>query len=935
MAPTPPKPLNEADRRRERAVLALGARDDHVGVIRLCEAWSKVAAVSPAARVVEGRALLHLCLVDRALSRAREVVETSPSDRPALRLLAEAYIERGWPLRARQVLDSLRSAGESVESLAARAAEEPSRPEAVARDIEAGNDRLALLGLAERFLSTGSSIRARGVLERLRAESPNSRVDALLWALAGDFSSPEPLESMVKRALPILADLSEVPEESEHTESISSDGGVQLEPEAAEVTFPTLFKRVATAGNPVPPMGPLLLASEADEDERTASSDVAAPPPLAANLTGARDSDTQILSVVGDGPGAGPLHHRKDGAPTIQNLRDWQASMGVDPLGSDLDGVDLPEEDSAVARKPNLGELPLVEAADLPAPIPEPTRTFAAPIEVIERHPTPVNDPPTLDPRAYESERQGWGAGLGRPLLGLVVVAGLALVVLLALGLAARAAGFLDVVNPSVNLNEVLSEADYSALVDAESRLAAEARTPSDRAALAQARVVLWSEYNGDPALLQPVDALLAAPEGVEVHQLAYLRAAELLAFRNPASALAAIGREPPANDEERLLLARAKAAMGDVEGALFELGQLASPNTPRNRLAKVAILRNAGRDQEARALVTIQAMGAPNHIATRLLELQLRTGSPGERAAAADVFRKTYGTLGLSPRQFGDAAWVEASAWNEAGDGERARTAAEQGLARDGTHRDILLFLATADLLDGELVDAARRLQRVHELYRSDPDIRTALFLVYCEIDRIDEARALAAGANPPLKLVLEAYVAGWAPVEGLPDASTIPTETALGAWAQGQVAAAGQRADAALLADAAAKALAAEKNPYIQRLAHRAETLAASLMEAPRAAARMAELRRRGIGDAAAHVYLGRYYEATQQRALAAQHFDRAAELEPELGLALYERGRFYADAHDNQGRTAQSWSAYLAQAPTGPRAERVKTSPLLRAK
>jgi hypothetical protein len=59
----------------------------------------------------------------------------------------------------------------------------------------------------------------------------------------------------------------------------------------------------------------------------------------------------------------------------------------------------------------------------------------------------------------------------------------------------------------------------------------------------------------------------------------------------------------------------------------------------------------------------------------------------------------------------------------------------------------------------------------------------------------------------------------------------------------------------------------------------------------------------------------------------ARAAVHFDRAAELGPELGLAWYEKGRFYMDAGDNFLRTGAAWRNYLSLAPTGPRATRAE--------
>ncbi|MSP61658.1 MAG: hypothetical protein EXR72_15255 [Myxococcales bacterium] len=905
----------DVERRRERAVQALSGRGDAVGVLRLVTAWNAEAPPTLAARVAAGRALLDLKQVDRALARAREAVEAAPSDRGALRLLAEAYLERGWPLRARSVLETLRAAGDDVADLMLRSTQEPPRPETTAGAVEAAGDFSARLALAEQFLAAGALARAGVLLTRLGNEEPkNGRVLGLRWALAGDYRGSEPIELQVKRALPAILELDSLPDDSEHTERIGDTGDVLLEPMAGEAPFPSLFKVPAEAPTPIPP------AAAGEDDERTAHSEVPAPAPLQ-SVTGGGPGDTQILMVVGEAD-HGPLHRKREGPDRVLNLRDWQASMGVDPVPSDLDDVEQSESWRSQAGTP------LVESASPPPP-PEPrTDTYQPPIRVIEKHPIPVRPPNRRRPP--ETAAPPARGLLLRVLLGAALLVGMGLVLVLLGLLIARAGGLLDAARVRVDVGRVLASADYPALVEAETRLAARATGPVELTELARLRMVIWAEFRGDHALQEQVDALLAEPRGIDPNRLAYLRAAELLAFRNPASALAAIGREPPADDEARLLLARIHAQLGDADAALGDLAGLVAPEEPRYRLGRAQVLLALGQRAEARAIITLFLSVAPNHVQARLLELQLREGTPAERAAAADVFRKTYGALGLSPRQVGEAAWVEAQAWLDGGHRDRALRAAAQGIARDGTNADLLMLLASEDVVQSDFLLAARKLQTLSEIYRADPAVQQALVLVLLELDRIVEAHAVARLANPPLREDLVALVYGWSGQAGAPDVTSVQGNTPIGAWASALLAVNARRDDAAAFADLAVAALEASNDPGLRRLAPRARVLAATQRSEPLAGTELATLRRSGLGDAAAHVYLGRYLERVGQRLSAAQHFDRAADLEPELGLALYERGRFYADARAGDQRSAAAWGGYLELAPTGPRADRARGLP-----
>ena len=91
------------------------------------------------------------------------------------------------------------------------------------------------------------------------------------------------------------------------------------------------------------------------------------------------------------------------------------------------------------------------------------------------------------------------------------------------------------------------------------------------------------------------------------------------------------------------------------------------------------------------------------------------------------------------------------------------------------------------------------------------------------------------------------------------------------------------------------------------------------------------LALLAERGRTDPVVQVLLGRFYERMGRGSAAAQHFDRATEVGPENGFALHESGLFYYAPPYTRSRTA--WERYLALAPSGARADRVRQRLALR--
>jgi hypothetical protein len=347
---------------------------DPRGVIRLVERWAELSELPREARLDEARAFLDLRLMDRAWVRLKELTEADGDDLEALQLIARLYVERGWPTRARRIIERL--AGQGVENAEltelARRAEQPAvEPPSNARDLERAGSPGQILTLAEVFLATGSFLRARSLLERVRRLQPgNARAELLLWGIQGEFvRRGERLADLLRELDPPAQapaageDEGEDWDTAEHTDL--GDGDPTLaEAETAELSllpddredapFPSLFRR------PAPPdlLGP-------DDEEATVSSVLAgmdelqnAPADAGTDPGGdfsTQGGDTQIMSIL-PGPGRGvapvdgPIHQPRDGAPRglePLDLKAWQRSMGMPSLDSQipLDQQDAPSED--------------------------------------------------------------------------------------------------------------------------------------------------------------------------------------------------------------------------------------------------------------------------------------------------------------------------------------------------------------------------------------------------------------------------------------------------------------------------------------------------------------------------------------------------------------------------------------------------------------
>lgn len=949
---TPPKRPVPSDRSLEDTIALLASRQDHVGVIRLFEAWNAQGEPTNAGRLAAAHAFHALRMMDRALSRLREVLETEPQHPEALRLQALVYLDRGWPQRARPVLATLRAAGVDVDDLAERAQAEPARPDHDARAIEREGDPARMLGLAEQFLATGSFVRAKGILERLRRQDPDhARVRDLLWGISGESADADrPLAELVAELAPLgpLRRL-ELPEEPEHTESVTKADARRLvdaldeEPVDAS-RFPTLFKYGAEAA-----------AGGDDLGEHTVASRLAGRAELAAAATAehtdarlaaeeARDGDTRILHVLRPGEDVGGrAHRRKDDAPSGDAPRDldleqYREAMGMTapPAAADLAEEPARADDILEEEDENLVVLTRAEAA-----APGPVEDLARPIEVIERHPQP---PPRLDddaptriirnpelppePPPAEPPRRGLLVG------GFAALAVAALVIAAILMLQAAFPRSRVSSDLRRSLVEALATVDQDRLLAEEVQLEPRsASSPDARLTLAEARLVLWNEYNGDPARLAYVTDTLGGDTGIDPHRRAVLEGALALALARPAAADPLLTDLEPRDDEDRVVLARWRAARGESDRALGVLEGADRVDTPRIALERATLLAALGQVDEAGTVLKGLRGAVPDHAMVRVAEATLAAGAPDEVLRRLDRVLAEVPPGKLPPRAEAGLHARRARLLASLGRVDAARAAVEAGLGRDGTH-PALLWLRAADAAGkGENLDALGALDRLVAHRPGDDAAQRARVLTLLELDRVAEAEAslgsfAAAGVGADTQAILVALVT----VAGRSEAPAAPLTAAqradpLGAWVDALWAVQARRDDALAAAADAESRLKESPDPFLRRLVPRAAALQALAGPEPDAAAAATRALAAGATDPMVHVLLGRYHELGGRRLKAALHFDRAAELGGEVALAAYEKGRFYQDAADGTARARSAWSSYLDLAPTGPRADRVR--------
>lgn len=957
-----------------RVVRHLDGRGDAIGVVRLVERWAEGAEPPAEARLCEARALLTLRLMDRAWVRLRELTEGAANvpeelQRKALVSMAEMFVERGWPARARKTLARLPEGYAGVPAeLRERAKAAPLQPPANARELERSGGEAEILALAERYLATGSVIRGRSLLERLRRDGSRSpRVEQLLRGLRGDFSARgQSLGELVAELCP-PGTLTEW-DIADHTESVRLADLGTADPPTAELrtlpqergasakgAFPSLFRRDPSTD---------AAGRTSEEAEVTVSSHMAseeeladAPPEEESGEDLARASgsdDTRIMQVIQRGGGGssleeveGPIHKRsnkKDRLRETLDLKAYQESMGM-AATPDAEGVGEVDEDFLEEEDQDLVVMTRREGSgseDEEAP-----RQRRGPIEVIEKVPVPVVAPrpeaPSVPPAAPAARPRSRAlddeADVPEPSGSSITVLLIAAALFAAVAVIAALLAYRVVVSFASDqvverVRPALAAGDYRGLLDLEAEL--EQRVdggltpPTAYAEFATVEAVLWSEYTGDERRRERARELLtvARARGARPESVALAELTLALADGDLVAAEAARAALSPEDEAARYLLARRALLAGELDqaGASWTVGE---GSGLRYRLLGPELLQAAGEDEAASEALESLAEDARGNALVVVALADRREDGPEEVLELVDPWLTPARTPELGPRQQARLHLARAAALGELGQDEAAVRSTQLARAVDGANPSVRYALGGLALAQNDVLDALTDFDACLEARVGDARCARGAVQALLDLDRIVEAEARVAGwpGDPGDRAVLESWVAVQAGDGVRVELGAVPPVrlAALVPYVRGLA-----DSDVVLL-ERAAQVLGATRDPLDSVLALRAEAAAALGGEARVSSRELGSLADRGRQDPVVQVLLGRHYERVGREAAAAQHFERAAQIGPQNAFAHHERGLYYYAPPYVRARSA--WREYLALEPSGARAERVKQRLALR--
>lgn len=983
----PPSPASPAPTRFvDDVVEYLRRKGDSRGLIMLVERWASVGQPSRSARLHQIRALLDLRLMDRAWVRIREAMEADPDDIEPVILAAEMFVARGWPVRARKILEEPCARfpkSEILRDWMLRARQPAREPPANARDIERDGTPDQQILLAEEFLSTGSFLRARTLLERLKAQLPhNQRVDDLLWGLKGELDPSDlTLEALARKLAPelgtgLIGDEAPEPSESVPLEDVTATRIENPDPDAKEPEFPALFRSF----NPHLPVvddetgevtSKVKMASPEDLKSLSAVPDEAGELPM-------RHEDTEIMMVIqGAGvpvPADTPVHTRR---PQDYNLKEtldlaaWRKHHGMAGGASDLgpesskeDGY-LEEEDEnlvvvtrreaapgapATARAPaEPGKGPTAEPA--PATVPE-APAARAPMKVIERHPVPEGEPSSPPAPA--------GSGAGRlqeqktvvlpdpsrkrrlfVLLGVLggVIPG-------ALCLAAVAAWFF-LLGPDARLLSTVSATllsdDYDRILaerqSVEKRLATSPDDPLLLSALARLDTCLWSDFTGDLQDLSRARDSVARATGCSA-VMCRLAVAELaITELRLDQARAALGHLDADRSDVLLDTALLSAAAQDRPAAQQALRQVmeAEPQAVRPRRVLADLYREAGQMGEAVAVLDSLPAGSLANLQVRVARKRIDLmGRPVEQARAESL--AFVGQLeGAPPRLVSAMDRDLAVRLDEKSSADLLGEILRQALARDPRDPSTLLLSASFDLRRQRYLAALDKLAKVVSVRPGDVQAHEAYVQLLVGEDRTAVASAHLAESRASLSgyvrlPVLEAWVTSIGR-EDLPATRALldpylvswPNDgEAL--WLLGYAQVMAQQPEALATLEKAHQSLTETASANAQALKARAMATL-HLAGAPGRESLEIPILTLAPRDPWVYLILARSYERAGRFRSAQNYLDQAAVVAPRFARVQYERGRYYREVAGDLNVANDAWRAYLELEPDGARADGVK--------
>ncbi len=673
------------------------------GLVCLVERWASVEPPSKTGRLYQVRAFLALRLMDRAWLQLKKLLEQDPDDMEALSMATEMFLDRGWPSRARKLLKEAQErmpGAPELPRLIELCEGPPRTPPANARQLEQNGSPAELLELAERFLATGSFLRGRALLERVRQAQPtNARAKDLLWALDGDFDagdiSPEELAAQLA---PTFQDHGGfVSLEPPGAEEVTATRIPLEDDDLAEAEFPALFRRVGM-GLPImdDDTGEITqaraLASPEELQDPNASPAVENP-----DLIDGRHEDTEIMMIIPSGgmdtvnKAEASVHRKRNQDYDLKatlDLAEYRRSMGVSaPSLSDLvtqpedteetgDGISVSLEDEdadlvVVTRRERTQDIPGTRERDLTDEAPAKPR---GPIRVIEKHPisepepepesVPVGPTPAAPaaPQRAEPARPAKPARRPRPappidddaddlelprrrspaliFLGVLMLGGLALVAVLAV---ARFAGFGS--GKAVHsAAKAISSDRYDSLLKAETEIGkhlpegATGGEPEVLAGAARVELALWAEHQPYPERLDEAHALIErALAADEVPPQAHLAAAELAAWQWRIDDARAALETYGKDDAQSHLVRAAIAASQDDHGAAVAAAKRATEAAP-------------GSARAARYLVQYQLEAKALDDARETLERALKLSPSSPRLAILGLIIEHHEQPGALP---------------------------------------------------------------------------------------------------------------------------------------------------------------------------------------------------------------------------------------------------------------------------------------------
>lgn len=788
----------------ERVVHQLDARGDRRALIRIVERW--IAAGSPPreVRLAQARAFLDLRLMDRAWLRLKEITDNDPSDVEALVLTARMFVERGWPVRARKLLQhalAQEPTRKDLHALLVGAHQPPLQPPANARDIERQGRPEEQLELAERFLAAGSQLRAKSILERLRRGNTGkvgkvsvaARAEELLWGMAGDFDGgpADPLQ-LARQLLPAdQLNAPDAPMDLEPVENVMDDvtstgGGLpNVDGDGDGESFPSLFRAL--------PEG--LDLHDFTDSEVTSITKMAQPDELSRQDTAEAtdpgfghddddgDGDTQVMMVIPqsrsfrDQIALEKAEMEATSKRETRNLRDTGASGAVKfeaPTGelelddSELEyGDDLPlgrlndgdfdegdfledeDEDLIVMTRKEPGAEPTLH----PEIASEPPEVV---LEVVEVNPPPRDPaapapPPPKTPMSRYLEEPDTRAfrSPAQRIVPLVAMVGMALLVIYLLMQRGT-----EVIRASAIYSEVsdaMGRASYRDLQSAEARLEQlqeeDDRLAAHHAGLALVKLMLWNDYTGGPDRLQAAEELIAQATALDNDDdlliLSRSWRAYLLGDEEEAERLLS----PLQRSDAEVSLLKANIAMqsGRQDEALTLAAEAVAldPEHPRYLLGQAKICLSLSDADCARAAVA-QALGMlPDEPSAAVvgLEVAAATQRRSESMAAVEAFIAEL-DKSVPPRVAGTAHFLHYSLLRAAQELDAANEAMELAVAADPSNPSYLYHHTVDFLAKGQVRSALKDAETCVANRPNEWRYQAALVWTLLAMDRVVEAQ-------------------------------------------------------------------------------------------------------------------------------------------------------------------------------------------------